>query len=240
MAKTVVNTLGKRHRVVGVGFERVNGRLKPTGSGPCLSTTVAAGPLEARGCLIPITQLSDIPEAERGVVIRIAQQLGIPLTSDAVQTGIRLSDAYISRRGAAVRVNGVDITPAPGAAVVIYPQGNTIASSDAQLSVGSITLGAPRNLQIDTRLRDGVIALGTFKRSGGPFELGKFGLVGDVSRAWARSRRRRSRRRSRPRRSQVCSPRPDSVSDSVSRSPAGHRRRPAPTLGTGARLQSGA
>ena len=77
-------------------------------------------------------------------------------------------------------INGVNFDPAGGAAVVIFPQINAIASSSARVSVGSVKLAnAPRFL-LDTRLQGGRIPFGSFALAAGAEALGGFALFGDV------------------------------------------------------------
>lgn len=146
------------------------------------SETLVAGPLEIDGCMNRITSVNDIPKAERGIVTGIAQQLGVSLTTGAVQTAIGLSDAYFTHD--TVKINGVRFTPAPGsgAAIVIYPQINRIVSSNASVDVGGIKLDIPPSFSLDTTALAGRIHLGTFHQlPGGITTLARFGLVGDVT-----------------------------------------------------------
>jgi Concanavalin A-like lectin/glucanases superfamily len=131
------------------------------------------------GCLRPISALADIPAAERGIVEQLARQYGIPLQAGAVGQAINLSDAYLAT--GEVTINGVKITPAAGASVVIFPQVNAIASSNARMSVGSLKLANPSRFIIDTRLQNGAIPFGNFGLAAGSARaLAAFDLVGDV------------------------------------------------------------
>ena len=145
-----------------------------------LPVRASSGILDIQGdCLAPISALSDIPAAERGIVEQLARQYGIALESDAVETGLRLSDAYLAR--GPVTINGVDFDPAAGAAIVIFPQMNAIASSNTRLSVGNLKLANPPRFILDTRLRGGQITFGSFRLAAGSAqELGAFKLFGDV------------------------------------------------------------
>ncbi len=147
----------------------------------CVSipTTMRAGALEVRGCLVPIESLDDIPAPERGIVERLARQLGISTAAAPLERAIDLTDAY--RAIGSVTVNGVKLTPEDGASIVLYPQANAIASSDARLRIGDLRLGGRRDFVLDTAQRAGQIALGSFPRlPGGLTKLGGFPLVGNV------------------------------------------------------------
>ena len=143
-------------------------------------TTVMAGGLQVRGCLLPVQSLSDIPAAERGIIENLATQLHIGTDVQSIDTAISLTDAYKSN--GPVEINGVTLTPQNGAAIVIYPQANAIASANASLSVGGLKLGAPQRFLIGTRPRFGGVNLGTFARlPGGLGDIGGLSFAGDVS-----------------------------------------------------------
>jgi hypothetical protein len=160
--------------------------------GPANDPPLKAGALEVRGCFNPVTELSSLPRAERGIVYRVARQHSIPTSllvkpiSDEILSWqpmlfvLELSEIYISY--ASVRVNGIDIRPAPGAAVIVAPQANTIASSNAKMFLGDIQLAAPAGFTLDTTPRPGggTIPLGRFARVPGLPSLAGFKLFGDV------------------------------------------------------------
>jgi hypothetical protein len=157
----------------------VTSNIGPAARCALLRTHVVSGPLDMDGCLEPITSLGDIPEAERGIVLKLAHDAGIPIQNDAVETAIRLTDAYIAK--GPVIVNGVKLTPANGAAIVVYPQVNAIASSNGAMEVGGIKLGIQPNFILNTALQGGGIPICTCGiLSGGLTRLAGFGLFGDV------------------------------------------------------------
>ena len=57
-------------------------------------TTVSAGGLQVRGCLLPVQSLGDIPAAERGIIENLASQLHIGTDVPSIDTAISLTDAY--------------------------------------------------------------------------------------------------------------------------------------------------
>ena len=144
-----------------------------------VATTMRSGTLEVRGCLLPVESLSEIPKAERGIVEDLAKSLGIGTDTQSLETAIDLTDAYFAR--SAVRVNGVMLHP-NDAAVVVYPQIDAIASSNATFTVGDLELGAHRNFVLPTSAKGGRIDLGSFPRldAGRLTEIAGIELVGDV------------------------------------------------------------
>lgn len=146
------------------------------------STTIRAGSLDIVGsCLSPIDSLEDIPAAERGIVERLGRTLKIPLESDTINKALGLADAYIGYNS--VSVNGVSIFPKDGAAIVIAPKLDAIASSDAGLRVGDLSLASKRDFILNTVAKaGGVIPLGSFARlpTSKLKALGKLSFVGDV------------------------------------------------------------
>ena len=143
-----------------------------------------AGALHVRGCLDRITEVSDVPAAELGIARTFARayRLGSgPRVLDFLpqQTVLDLSDVYVSR--GTVRVNGVDFRPRPGAAIIVAPQANAIASSSAVVSAGGLVLDSRPNFVLDTTPRGGRIPLGSLPRSDrGIDRLGGFPLTGNV------------------------------------------------------------
>jgi Concanavalin A-like lectin/glucanases superfamily len=178
IVKKIVKKIGKAKPVIAFGSKKVLKIRKVQRTFPCdAATAVKSGILDIKGCLQPITKLADIPEPEFGIVKRIAQQYGIPVDKNAVTTALRLSDAYIGFSN--VRVNGVDLSPAKQAAVIVFPQINAIASSNSAQAVGGLKLLTKPNFLLDTTLKKGQIpfgfarlAPGSLKGIGG-FDLGK-------------------------------------------------------------------
>jgi hypothetical protein len=150
-----------------------------------IRSNMRAGPLEIEGCLDPIEKLEDIPAAERGIAQTLALRLLLSGGRDS-SLGLRmmgkvleLTDGYLAR--GPITVNGVTLTPADGAAVLVYPQADAIVSSNARLSVGQLKLDNQRDFTLDTTLRGGQIALGAFPRIPSSLpRIGGFKLAGDV------------------------------------------------------------
>lgn len=149
-------------------------------SGP---TTIRSANLDIVGsCLAPINSLDDIPAAERGVVERLGKALNIPLEPETLDKALGLADAYIGFNH--VSVNGVSLYPKDGAAIIIAPKLNAIASSNAMLRVGDLRLANKPDFLINTAARTwGAIPLGSFARlPSSPLKaLGKLSFVGDVN-----------------------------------------------------------
>jgi hypothetical protein len=186
LAARIQSTLGRTPGVFATGPSTLIGHGVLTQVECALyPTTVTSGALQIRGCLRPVQSLDDIPAADRGIIENLARRLQITTDAQAIDTAISLTDAYQSR--GPVQINGVTLTPQNGAAIVIYPQANSIASSDASLSVGGLTtgtikLGSPQSFVISTRPDFGGVNLGTFARlAGGLDSIGAFRFAGDVS-----------------------------------------------------------
>ena len=143
-----------------------------------------AGALHVRGCLERITEVADVPAAELGIARTLARFYGGvrysgPRVFDLLPQVFDLSDVYVSR--GTVRVNGVDFRPKTGAAIVVAPQANAIASSNATVSAGGLVLDSRPNFVLDTTPRGGRIPLGSLPRSNrGINRLGGFPLTGNV------------------------------------------------------------
>ena len=125
---------------------------------------VSFGIVDAEGCLDPAPRAEDIPIAERNVILGIFTTLADSRAGSAAAAAapagrlavtdraLATRDPVISRRP--VRVNGLDITPAPGAVVAIVPSDYSLAgrqaktgyivSSKATIKVGSVTLQSGR------------------------------------------------------------------------------------------------
>ena len=161
------------------GFFDLDGGGFCARTGPPARLSAQNGLLDIQGrCLRKISSLSDIPEAERGVVVDMAKRYGIALRAGVVNLGLDLSDAYVTSQP--VRVNGVDLTPRGNGAVVIFPQARAVATSNAQMSVGALRLGNPRRFEIDTREVNGGIRLPTVPVVNGSDVLKAFRFFGDV------------------------------------------------------------
>lgn len=151
----------------------------------CLGWTIIAGTLHVTGCLLPVHQLADIPQAERGVVQGLVRAVGVRSTkpSTVLTTANRILgqfDGYVST--GSVVVNGVELNPASKASIVVLSQVDQIVSSDAAVTVGGIALRHRKDFSMDTRPASGnAIPLGDFPRLPGPIAgLGAFSMVGDL------------------------------------------------------------
>ncbi len=159
----------------------------------CEDQTVDAGSLSVSGCLTPIRTVSQIPEAERGILTQMLNIAKVSYTDEVagkagpaaklIEKGLNVSHAFLSRLP--VLVNGVKLSPQHRGVIVVFPTVKRIASSDATTSVGGIKIDAPTRFSLSTEPRksDGKIPIGTgFNRlPGGLAVLAGFGLAGDVS-----------------------------------------------------------
>ena len=128
----------------------------------CVDRLVVSG-VEAVGCLTAV-DATGIPGRELALIDPILSSVPGSGTRagqslQAIGGGTRtstLSDFFPHVATSPVRVNGIDIAPAAGAAVVVVPAGNgllsnTIASSDATVSIGRFVLRrGPLVLRIGT------------------------------------------------------------------------------------------
>jgi hypothetical protein len=151
------------------------------GCGLGASITVNSGILQMEGCLRPINALSEIPAPEYGIVDTWHDKLTeIRVGRIPINRALKVTDAYMSK--GPVRVNGVDITPIGTARVIVIPQINLIASSDARVDVGGIILHKSGSFTIDTASRNGKrISLGSITPGEGSIkEIGDFLIRGNV------------------------------------------------------------
>jgi hypothetical protein len=141
----------------------------------CLQLTVLAVSLRIRGCFQPVSGAIAMPLVEQTTVARmITERFGAP--ADAAE---KLLDGVFTTSG--VIVNGVTITPASGAAVVVNKALNSILSSDARFSVGNIALDTTRAFNFDTSGARRIV-VGTFPRLPGVLDgLAGFAVAGNVS-----------------------------------------------------------
>jgi streptogramin lyase len=151
----------------------------------CLGWTIIAGTLHVTGCLLPVHQLGDIPQAERGIVQGLARAVGVGSTSPSsvLKNPNRVLgqfDGYVST--GPVLVNGVELAPGSKASIVVLSQVDQIVSSDAAMTVGGIKLAHRTDFSLDTRPANGnAIPLGDFARLPGRIVgLGAFSMVGDL------------------------------------------------------------
>lgn len=117
--------------------------------------SVQWGLVDARGCFTNERDRNALPDDERGTIATVER-----LADDVARAGRRLTARASARRSpidsfpslvnldvgvlnhyyvatAKTRINGLDITPAPGAAVVIAPNVGLLVSSDAKITVDS-------------------------------------------------------------------------------------------------------
>ena len=147
---------------------------------------MVAGGLAFEGCLEHLTSEGQIPKAMQGMLPSFGTHLtlgsGFFKNSSAANADLTIGfvDAYIAYDP--VKVNGLTLTPAAGAAIVIAPQLDEIVSSDAQLAVGNVHLQNARSFIMDLKPRGGSIPIGSFARAaGGLADLAGFALGGDVN-----------------------------------------------------------
>jgi hypothetical protein len=155
-------------------------------------TVVEAG-LQFEGCLREVSTVDQIPTAERGILFPFVKSVGVPggeaiaipfnkgkgVDSRVRNLVVQIPDVYITY--GKVKINGLTLDPGPDAAIVIAPQMNAVASSDASLSVGSIALQHARSFDMNLNPSAGQIPLGSFARAaGGLADIAGFALGGSV------------------------------------------------------------
>ncbi|HYF27196.1 MAG TPA: LamG domain-containing protein, partial [Baekduia sp.] len=104
LARRILAALGKRPPVYAAGSGDVLARSHVPGALGGLhstfkcaaSTTISAGGLDIRGCLLPIAALADLPLAERGVLESLLPALGAPRTPAGANAAMALADGYLS------------------------------------------------------------------------------------------------------------------------------------------------
>ena len=179
-ARKIIRVLGKRPPVDLVGTSA--GLLKNIGDITACQpdTTVRSGSVEIKGCVSKIAGVDQVPAAERGIVARIRSQFALANSAEQVNKAFELSDAY--RANGPVTMNGLTLTPSGGASIVVYPQANALASSNASLSAGAMRLGSRRDFIINTKQSDRTgVDLRNFPILGGLSQIGGFRLGGDVN-----------------------------------------------------------
>lgn len=174
LARRVVASLGKRRPVYATGSADVLARQTEI----CvIPTTVRSGSLELKGCLRPITSLSQIPAAELGTVRRLASSLPVNRNRSQLELAIDLTDGYL---GGAVTVNGVRLSPTGSARTVVYPQVNAIVSSNANLGVLRHRFAHRPDFVLNVDPTKSTNRIGTFPRPDGLRSLARLTAVGDV------------------------------------------------------------
>ncbi len=141
-----------------------------TGAG-CANSEVIFDLIEAKGCFERVSDVKDVPAAERQVVQQhygseVFNKVIAVLCARAARGEIPQSkcdnakanytpglDVYISK--GPVRLNGVTISPKLGRSVVVYPKTERVISSFATVSWGGLPLTIPR--KVDFNLGSGAI-----------------------------------------------------------------------------------
>ena len=150
------------------------------------SRTVLAGGLQFEGCLEHLTSEGQIPKAMQGMLPSFGSHLKLGgrffTNSSAANADLTFGfiDAYIAYDP--VKVNGLTLTPAPGAAIVIAPQIDEVVSSDTRMAVGNVELQNSPSFIMNLAARGGSIPLGSFARAaGGLADIAGFALGGDIT-----------------------------------------------------------
>ncbi len=166
------------------------------------NSTVVFGVAEATGCFKRISSEKEIPDGERAVASEYeAENFFIEHVSDigyhqlhheGSAALIDLSPAeqpFVSSQP--VKLDGMTITPRPGASVVVFPAIARIISSDAQVSYDGSVFGSipvktgALNLDLDSELKrftngDAELPLFHFNTSEAFKDIGGFPINGDV------------------------------------------------------------
>lgn len=107
-------------------------------------TQVAFGVVEARGCMTLVHAVGELPASERAVGGEWFQPqdgCGV-LNIGKGRCFSNLESLGVSYSKTSVQLNGMTITPAPGAAVVLFPASGRVVSSNAKMTLdGGKTLG---------------------------------------------------------------------------------------------------
>jgi hypothetical protein len=150
------------------------------------SRTVVAGGLQFEGCLEHLTSEDQIPKAMQGMLPSFGSHLNLGgrffTNSSAANADLTFGfvDAYIAYEP--VKINGLTLIPATGAAIVVAPQLDEIVSSDAQMAVGNVDLQNKRSFIMNLAPHGNSIPLGSFARAGGGLaDIAGFALGGDVT-----------------------------------------------------------
>ncbi len=151
-------------------------------AGKCMPTTLRAGSLQVDGCMHAIVSVDQIPVAERGILREMTDRLRASPTTAQLNTALEQLNGYLVDAGDVIGVNGLAVTPRDGGSVVIYPELEAVASSNADMAIGSdprqrISLGNPNRFLLDVGQRvRGEIPLGPLPRVGGLERLAGFGF----------------------------------------------------------------
>lgn len=148
-------------------------------AGGACATTVVAAATTFSGCLRAVDGLADIPVGERGVLDRLARELGLPRDAESTRLAVELSESFVSR--AATTINGgLPVVPRGNASIVAFPAAKAVASSNAGLRVGGIDLSPPGGFTLALDPRAKQIPLGTFPKPPQLPSIGGFPFVGDI------------------------------------------------------------
>ena len=141
------------------------------------TTTVTSALLSAVGCLDRATKPEEVPAGEKGTIDRLVKAFNDnPPVRELVRSYcvasldcpprraalIEATDLYYSRK--TVRVNGLDVEPRRGGAVIVHPQLERVISSNATVRLGDATLKTGEvNLDLSGRSGQRVkLAVGSF------------------------------------------------------------------------------
>lgn len=162
---------------------------RPVALGVCLApSTVHVAGLEISGCLQPLTSPAQVPAGERAILNRLAPDTVSarrgPFGGGTLSLAVLLGHAY--RANAPIVVNGLQVSPQHGSAVLVLPLVRQLGGSDIRLAVGDLALQTPQPGSILNLGSNGAgqIPLGRFARlpdlPSALKSIASFGLVGDV------------------------------------------------------------
>lgn len=127
----------------------------------CIRQTVIWGLASASGCFVQAKDEAEVPPAERAVIrshyesekypptvlVLCNRAAAAPNDADAQQLCARAKeimtvpyDVYVAKGGAVVDLNGLKITPKPGASIVVFPRLGRIVTSNATMTWGKMTV----------------------------------------------------------------------------------------------------
>jgi hypothetical protein len=130
----------------GVHFDYVNS-ITLQGRACIAPSTIHVAGLELSGCLRPLTAPSQVPLGEQAILERLAPNSDrIQLHQNLQQPGglsmaLLLGNAY--RSDGPVRVNGVDLIPHNGSAVLVLPLVRQLGGSNVGLAAGGSISSRP-------------------------------------------------------------------------------------------------
>ena len=127
----------------------------------CIQGRVLQGLVDAQGCFVHVTKLADVPSRERHAASLYFGAEGLPswfvkLCEDPTKaasckayekTFARVYSGYLSTK--AVKLNGMTLTPAAGATVVVDPQSARIYTSKGTLKLSPFVLKKSTVVNLD-------------------------------------------------------------------------------------------